>query len=234
MKFSIDLTEEQKQELHNLMVSVNSFLKPLSQKMFGERSLRKMRDEVRAGKVDLPPKESEQLNALMRSEELIIAGYIRIAAPLVKSFSFTAKFEHEDLWQEAALVVYNAIYSFDGSSEFSTYVYWTVKNHFLSKVKSQKKCVQTVSGLTTKDGKEIDIAVNPACDLAVKVQEAQEFIKNAPLTDRERETIDYCLKDGDEGWQTRFAIKSNLTKQRVHQLYKSSKEKIVRYTRLAA
>lgn len=218
----VELTADQKAELHDLMVQANSILKPLAQKMFGERGLRKLRNEVRAGRVELSASEAVCIQRVVANEGLILAGYIRVATQLVKAFYLRTKQDMDDLWQEAAMGIYDAIYSFDGRNEFSTYVYYSVKNRLI-KVRKNPEC-----SLDSEDFPELaDKSAEPKRTI-LDVYDVRTVLAKCSLSVQEREVIDYYLQDAEDGWQCRWAGKIHLTKQRVHQIYKSAKAKIAR------
>jgi RNA polymerase sigma factor (sigma-70 family) len=216
----VDLTETQKAELHESMVQANLLLKPLAHKMFGDRGLRKLRDEVRAGRVKLSASERACVQRVMDNEGLILAGYIRVVAPLVRSFHLSTKQDVDDLWQEAALGIYDAIYSFDGRTEFSTYSYSAVKNRLIRLRKEKLRSLD-------EDDKRID-PVDKTSEIAKRVLDMLDVIESCPLDVNERSLIEYCLKDGESGWQSRWAHQVQKSKQWANIVYKSAKAKIAK------
>jgi len=66
----------------------------------------------------------------------MVAGYVRIAVELCGAFYISGREKHPgvtfgDYMLEAQWAIWDAMYSYDGSTRFCTYCYWAIKNRLI-------------------------------------------------------------------------------------------------------
>ena len=206
----VELSGSQKDELQRIMSKVNDLLRPVAEK----RGLKRLRDQVRAN-------PSPEVKALMDSESLILAGYIRIATKLVNAFQRSSSLEEDDLWQEATIAIYDAMYSYNGQTEFSTYAYNCIKNRLIKlRMQNQKKVKTT--GLFNEDGQLIDV-IDPSSAIVPEV-DLHALVNKAKLSPKERVVIHSSMRG--KGWQINLAEEWGRTKQLVSEVYRRALNKM--------
>lgn len=228
----IELTDEQKSTYAEIMANATKLLAPLAQELYGDRGLRKLRNNFRTGNLNVDCVDCmKSLTALIELEDTILSGYIWVALPLCRAFhakygdSFQMDFD--DFVQEAAIAIVDAMLGYNGKNEFSTYVYCSVKNRLVNitnpKVTTPPIVRNEEDDLNLTDG---DRFVDPHNQRDEEYREMLDVIESAPLNEQERDLIDYALNDASTGWQRSLAKEWNLTHQRINQIYQSAQKKI--------
>lgn len=126
-------SSEEKEELEKLMKDCFQALQQASKEKYGNVDCLRLRDEYKKNKKVLwfHPKAKRLIDDVMEKESHIISIYIRTPKVLYRAFSRTYKIDMADCLQEGAYAIYDAIYMYDGSFDFSTYIYWVVKNRLI-------------------------------------------------------------------------------------------------------
>ena len=166
----ITLTDERKDELTMTMAASHDVVHDAAVRLYGEPDFRRLRHEFRSGKkIRLRADERATLSQLAEIEQEVLAGFIRVPFNLCKAFYFAERRSAVTLgdWvQEAAQTIFDCIYGFDGSNEFSTYVYWSVKNRLIDFVRSQSEVARSVVAVRVKI---VAIMEKESCDFETAV-----------------------------------------------------------------
>lgn len=172
----VELTADEVSTLQTIMADARRILVRACVERLGHDTVKHLRDAYKADPTVLwaNPRAKRHMDALIAHEDRIVRGYIRIACDLCDKFD-TAHADrpgvtYGDYLQEAGWAIYDAIYAYDGSNQFSTFVYWCVKNRLLSFVRSERqlngvgkavrKLRKQVRDLTKAHGISVDEAVN--------------------------------------------------------------------------
>ncbi|CAE7860175.1 unnamed protein product [Symbiodinium microadriaticum] len=141
----IDLSDERKQELACVMADAYRHLKRAAKKRYSDPDIRQLRADWRQGRCNLRTdwQARDSMQNLERIESEVIAGYIRIAHSLCKAFYYahsrcSAGVTMDDFVQEASFAIFNSMYSYDGSTEFSTFCYRAIKNKLVDFVRTDR------------------------------------------------------------------------------------------------
>lgn len=141
---SLVLEKEDKLRLQKLMTDSHAILVKAASR--NQMNICELRDAYRSKTgepLDITVEEMGTLDDLLDNEQTILAGWIRVGLDLCLAFSIAfgknLQLDLDDLISEAYMKVYNAIYLYDGSTEFSTYVYWLVKRKMCSIVKTVRR-----------------------------------------------------------------------------------------------
>lgn len=145
------------------------------------------------------PEAVSHLCVLQSFEDDILAGYGAMAASFAGSyhnaFGRRTRADYYDFFQEASLSLYDALYLFDGSSEFSTYAHRGIRRRLFryctTKIAENK--TQPVSftpeleRVVGRDQADIDF---------VAAELVKEAMAEADLTDVERAVLDDLMQCG--------------------------------------
>ena len=141
----IELTDSRKQELACVMADAYRHLKRAATKRYGEADIRQLRTDWRTDRINLRAdwQARDSMQNLERIEHEVIAGYIRIAHRLCKAFYYaharcSSGVTMDDFVQEAAVGIFNAMYNYDGSTEFATYCYSSIKNQLVDFIRTDR------------------------------------------------------------------------------------------------
>lgn len=141
----VELTEGRKQELACVMADAHKHLKRAATKRYGDPDIRQLRTDWRTDRINLKSdwQARDSMQNLERIEHEVIAGYIRIAHRLCKAFYYaharcSSGVTLDDFIQEAAVGIFNAMYTYDGSREFSTYCYWAIKHQLVDFIRTDR------------------------------------------------------------------------------------------------
>ena len=141
----VDLTADEVSALQSVMADARRVLVRACEERLGHGIVKHLRDAYKADPSVLwaNPRAKRHMEALIREEDRIVRGFIRVACDLCDKFD-TAHDDrpgvtYGDYLQEAGWAIYDAIYAYDGSNQFSTFVYWCVKNRLLSFVRSERQ-----------------------------------------------------------------------------------------------
>lgn len=164
----IDLTEDQRVELEDLMQRTNTALLHDAERL-GIKKVLVLRDAFRTGTLtpnSLSGDTACLLHRMVHSEDLIIRGYIRLAHDFCKQseerYNFCIGVSYSDYLQESAKIIYDSMYRYDGSTRFSTFVVTCIRHHLRDFARKQitqttldrflRKLRKHIRGLMTKDG----------------------------------------------------------------------------------
>jgi len=145
----VDLTEHRKQELACVMADAHRHLKRAAKRH--NTDIRSLRSDWRTGLCDFKTdwhfktdwQARDSMQNLERIEHEVIAGYIRMAHSLCEAFYYAHSrcspgISVDDFVQEAACAIFNAMYTYDGSTEFSTYCYGAIKNQLVDFIRHDR------------------------------------------------------------------------------------------------
>lgn len=169
------LSEQEKSEIEQMMEKSYKVLSKVAAEVYGFANIKKLRDEYRRNSNMLAahPEAQTLINWMISNESRIMSGYIGVARKPCLSFS-KAKENHNiasfsDLVQEAAMAIYDAMYQYNGSTKFSTYVTWCIKNRLIDSTRKNQRangfqpCVLKLRNKVRKlmeTGLNVDRAIN--------------------------------------------------------------------------
>lgn len=141
----IELSEGRKQELACVMADAHKHLKRAATKRYGEADIRQLRIDWRTDRINLRSdwQARDSMQNLERIEHEVIAGYIRMAQQLCSAFYYAHRccssgVTLDDFTQEAAVGIFNVMYTYDGRTEFSTYCYHAIKSQLVDFIRSDR------------------------------------------------------------------------------------------------
>lgn len=150
---AIDLNDAQKSELSITLAKCHGSLYRAAIENYDKPRIKRMRDDFKSGKITLRynPEARNALLEVMSLESRVLAAYIKMCNELCSAFHHShpelqSVIGYTDYLQEAAWAIYDAAYTYNGTTEFSTYCYWCVKNQLITFVRKQRSLV----GVTTK------------------------------------------------------------------------------------
>lgn len=128
----VDLSDEEKEGLEATMAGYHRLFQEAAMQILGSdnpASVKRVRTQH-----SLPADVANAIGAINAIAPVVLAGYIRTVFGLIHSYHLiTAKqcsgLEVEDFVQEAKVAIYDAMFTFDGSKCFTTYIYGCVKRH---------------------------------------------------------------------------------------------------------
>lgn len=185
-----NLSKEELQALQEKMAKANKNLVRCSLEQYGNVNIKKLRKEFNSGKLTLvyDPAAKNAFLELQKIENDIIAAYIKIASRfmkiLKKGIYFRPGVTTADYMQEAALAIYDAIYTYNGNNCFSTYVTYCMRNRLINYCRKEEH-IANVGGR-----KNIDLFLLTAKKTNnINNENVQLAIEYAHLTTLEREMI---------------------------------------------
>ena len=138
-----DLDEDHKIELQKLMADSFPVIQRAAEKNYGEADVRRLRKDFRNGaSLKLTRRERAILDQLREIEDIVLRGWIRVTSCLCKAFFFAERRSGVtigDYYQESAIAIYNAIYAYNGTTEFSNLVFHSVKNALIDFCRTEWK-----------------------------------------------------------------------------------------------
>lgn len=147
----IEITDAQKCELEENMSAAYFSLKKAATELYGQSNIKRLRDEYKKMKNDKTgtnllwchPLARKRMEWMLANEDTIMAVFIRVAAKLCRAFhtwsSDRPGVTLTDYLQESAIAIYDAMYMYDGSDRFSTYMYWCVKNRLITFIRNEDR-----------------------------------------------------------------------------------------------
>lgn len=144
----IDLRPDRVESLQRTMAAAFVALSAAAVEKYGFAKVKKLRDEYKSGRIDLQfnPRAKRILSEMASLECEVIRGFIRVGTDLCRSFAASSDARPGvtlgDYIQEAAQAIYDAMYTYNGENEFSTFVYWCVKNRLISFVRSEERAAK--------------------------------------------------------------------------------------------
>ena len=232
----IDLEPQRVESLQHTMAAAFAVLKAAAVEKYGFAKVKRLRDDYKAGRIDLQfnPRAKRILCEMAGLECEVVLGYIRVGTELCRSFAASSDARPGvtigDYIQEAAQAIYDAMYTYNGENEFSTFVYWCVKNRLISFVRSEERAAKAKQRQRIDKEDVMALAVhdkpqNEYDDMRVAVAEAD-------LDSMERELVAAHLR-GDVGYrkhltETRINPSTGrlYTRQRLSQIFVEACEKI--------
>lgn len=193
-----NLTKEEISILEEKMVKCYKILSRCSCEQYqGEVNIKRLRQDYNSGKLTLiyDTAARKAFQSLQQIEGEVISAYIKISAKFMKFLSGFRKncpgITNDDYIQEAALAIYDAIYTYDGGNNFSTYVYSCIHNRLINFCKREQN-----NAKATKR-KDVDFSLLFSSNESIchiDKEEVQLAIKMANLTSLQKELIDSFLK----------------------------------------
>jgi DNA-directed RNA polymerase specialized sigma24 family protein len=150
---STELTDDQKSALDAQMMASNAVLAAVAISWWGEPSVRRLREEFLAGNhFRLSDTAIEAMVTMTDLEPIVLSAYLGIQIELANAFYWTnlksrPQLDEEDYGQEASLAVIDAMYCFDGSTKFCTYVYRAIKNRLVAFVRDNETHARVGRGI---------------------------------------------------------------------------------------
>lgn len=144
----IDLSADRTESLQQTMASAFVALSAAAVEKYGFAKVKRLRDDYKAGRIDLQfnPRAKRILREMAALECEVVRGYIKVGTELCRSFAHSTEARPGvtmgDYVQEAAQAIYDAMYTYNGENEFSTFVYWCVKNRLISFVRSEERAAK--------------------------------------------------------------------------------------------
>lgn len=150
---AIDLTDEEKAELSSQLAGAYKSLRLAAIENYNTPRIKRMRDDFKSGKITLRYNAAARRAMLlvMSLESRVLSAYIKMCNELCAAFHHShlelqGSIGYSDYLQEAAWAIYDAAYTYNGSTEFSTYCFWCVKNQLISYIRKHRAGV----GVTKK------------------------------------------------------------------------------------
>ena len=139
-----ELNEEHKARLQETMAACYPMLRSAAKANYGKFEIRRLRNEFRKGvDLQLTRQEHDALETLRAIEPTVLSGWILVSRYLCRAFYLAERrlgISMADYYQEAAVAIYNAIYSYcDSNIEFSTLAYWAIKNQLIDFIRKEWK-----------------------------------------------------------------------------------------------
>ena len=145
----IDLETEEKARISQRISEINSLLNEKCQSYGFDRGRQlrdyyfkqKKSDSLFFGMFD--QKIIDSLEEMIQLEEKILSGFVKMAQKLSLSFWKLNRGDRPhldkcDYFQQATWAVFDSIYGYDGSTEFSTYCYVAIKRRLLAFVRDEE------------------------------------------------------------------------------------------------
>jgi len=210
----VTLTKERKEFLEEMMVrvyrSLRSVLTLAFQRDIFPSELKRLRDEhLRYQGTDQDPllkfRNTAALVAQLRElESEILAAYVRVPYEWCTKYEYTNRDAFpevglEDYQSQAEMAIWDAMYTFDGSQQFSTFVYCCVRNYLVNYVRKLSRRREVMSHLGQKT---LSLVAREDNDLS-GLESMREAVATADLTPIERELIEAHL-DGKRGYRSQL------------------------------
>lgn len=137
----LNLSETDKQHFETMMAKAFEVFQRAALERYNFTNVKKLRDEYKSQSSSnrnmlwADPQAQKMMQWMIAHEQQIIAAYIRISNDLCSAFALAkadAGPSYEDYLQEAAVAIYDAMYQYNGSTKFSTYVHWVIKNRLIT------------------------------------------------------------------------------------------------------
>lgn len=189
-------------EIAHLLAEANKVTLEASVLIHGKPSQRKLRDEFKSGERKLNdfPEVRKSLYLLESLETETINAFCRLGHNFCKTMYKSCKMqkvivEFEDFQQEVKMAVYDAMYTYDGSTLISTYVVNCIRNRLLSFMDQNKRRCWIESQESTF---QLDFNAEWAADLPEKLPDENfdlmaEAIKTCPLDPREQIVMNHYM-----------------------------------------
>lgn len=150
--------------LGETMTECHAVLAEEAKRIYGLPNIKRLRNDYRSNQ--LPEGQKLSMRALsafsrLKSiEDEVIRSFISIGKPLYASFSclysYSLAMTYDVCRQEGALAIYDAIYLYNGTTQFQTYVYWSIKNRLIDMVRTEQSSRHSMS----KSLAELEVKIN--------------------------------------------------------------------------
>ena len=135
----INLSAEEKDFLQKGMQKAFVDLQRAAKARYGFPNVKKLRDEFRVDPaksiLSSDPEAEKSMEWMISQEKRILSGYIRLGLSICSTFKLSIekkKTNFSDCMQVVALAIYDGMYQYNGSTEFSTYAFWLIKNKLIT------------------------------------------------------------------------------------------------------
>lgn len=140
----ITLDEAEKMASEHFMAKAFETFSVAATDRTGFANVLRLRDDFKRGRCNLrrSPDARGAMEQLIKMEERIIPGYIRVGHALFVAFDTDTVQNRpgatfSDYVSEGLAAIYDAMYTFNGNNLFSTYAYWCIKNRLSSFVRNE-------------------------------------------------------------------------------------------------
>jgi RNA polymerase sigma factor (sigma-70 family) len=135
------LSEDEKEELAAIMKKAAGIIQ-IAAKRF-ELSIKSFRIKFFKGELEITDEERQAINTIKGIEITALEGYCRLAYVIARKFyrkDLEAKSGAilDDYLQEGMAAISDAIFSYDGSTKFSTYITWSIRNRLILYVRNDQ------------------------------------------------------------------------------------------------
>jgi RNA polymerase sigma factor (sigma-70 family) len=199
---TLDLSRGDKDKLQSLMEGAHTLLVEAAVRNYGDADVLKLRNDYRqSNKLDLGLEEMVALDDLTAHEATIIAGWIRVGIDLSNAFWLTfgksLRLDLDDLVVDAQVATWDAIYKYEGGKEFSTFVYWVVKNRLLDVVRKARR-EQDRGEVLRPSLKMTDVPAPQPIEVEDDSEQMIKAIELTPLTEEQRAMLrEFVQCDGN-------------------------------------
>lgn len=129
------LSAEEKEECKSVAKRINHVIVQLSMRVYGEVSYSQLKQDIGAKKIRLTAVERSAINELDQLTERLLGGYVLCAAGLARSFyraKINSTLSYDDYFQEAVIKIFDCALSYDGSTQFITYLTAAIHRRLLT------------------------------------------------------------------------------------------------------
>ncbi len=169
---SVVLSDEEKKYLEQHMASAVSALSEAANANYGFANIKKLRTDYKKGLIQLDDETRLKMDWMIAHESRIIAGYIRLVNKIYLKFNrfgSNTGATVNDYLQEGALAIYDAMYEYNGSSKFTTFVYCFIRNRLVDFNRRENKNRKVENSINKLSSQIYDMkACGVSCERAVK------------------------------------------------------------------
>lgn len=129
------LSDEEKQDGKRIAERLNPIIVKLSMRVYGEVSYADLKRDIAANKIKLTKVETAAINELNQLTHQLLGGYVLCAAGLARSFyrsKINSTLSYDDYFQEAVIKIFDCAFSYDGSTQFITYLTAAIHRRLLT------------------------------------------------------------------------------------------------------
>lgn len=132
------LSDEEKDHYSAVMASASPVIRSAADRF--ELTLPAFRRNFFKGELDTTPEEAQAVQRIKSVEMPVLEGYCRIVPRVARKF-YAAEAEvkqavvFDDYLQEGVCAISDAMYCYNGSKKFSTYLVWAVRNRLIDYIR---------------------------------------------------------------------------------------------------
>lgn len=174
------------------------------------RFIKKMRNDWKTGKLSLHnrPQTLQALQAINNIESEVLASFIKCSTEMCKAFYFANRktkigLTIDDLYNEAACAIYDAMYTFKGGNRFSTYCVYCIKNHLIEVLRKENNLANS-NHRVEFDDESIKRVPAPHNDNITELADLSSLVNQIDLTPTEENVVKWVLT-GDPDWRKKMA-----------------------------